>query len=108
MNLFKNVFKKKKKTYTQSEYKLLIIDDTADQIHSVLGITEERADELLDACINAYHKNGKLHNCLCDIVDECKHTNEVVFATMIMHRVIEKYNSKDRLVDMLKTMFGNG
>jgi hypothetical protein len=108
MNLFKNVFKKKKKTYSQADYKLLIIDDAADQLHLALGITEERADELLDTCIHSYHKNGKLHDCLVDVVDECKHTNEVVFSTMILTRVIEKYSSKDRLVDILKHMFGNG
>ena len=108
MNLFKNVFKKKKKTYGQSEYKLLIIDDTAKQLHHVLGITEERADKLLDVCMDAYHRHSQLHCCLEDVVSACKHTNEVVFATMIMHRVIEKYNSKDSLAGFLKQMFGNG
>jgi hypothetical protein len=106
MNLFKNVFKKRKKTYGQGDYKLLIIDDNANQLHVALGITEERADKLLDICIHSYHKNGKLHDCLLEVVDECKHTNEIVFSTMVMTRVIEKYTSKDRLVDLLKNMFG--
>jgi len=106
MNLFKKLFKKK--TYGQSNHKLLIIDDNAKQLHQVFGISEQRADQLLDACVHAYHKNNQLHECLVEVVDECKHTNEVVFATMIMHRVIEKYNSKDSLAGFLKQMFGNG
>ena len=96
MKLFKKLFKKK--TYGQSNHKLLVIDDNASQIH----------DELLDICIHAYHKNRQLHECLVEIVDHCKHTNEVVFATMIMTRVIDKYNSKHALSGFLKNMFGNG
>lgn len=106
MKLFKKLFKKK--TYGQSNHKLLVIDDNADQLHEVFGISEQRSDELLDICIHAYHKNRQLHECLVEIVDHCKHTNEVVFATMIMTRVIDKYNSKHALSGFLKNMFGNG
>jgi hypothetical protein len=60
MKLFKKLFKKK--TYGQSNHKLLIIDDNADEIHEVFGINEQRSDELLDMCIHAYHKNQILQH----------------------------------------------
>ena len=104
MKLFKN----KKACPDTGKFKLLVIDDNADQLHEVFGISEQRSDELLDICIHAYHKNRQLHECLVEIVDHCKHTNEVVFATMIMTRVIDKYNSKHALSGFLKNMFGNG
>ena len=44
MKLFKKLFKKK--TYGQSNHKLLVIDDNADQLHEVFGISEQRSDEL--------------------------------------------------------------
>jgi len=107
MNWFGNMFKKKKKTYKQSEYKLLIIDDTSDLIHVILGISEERAEELLNACLKAYDSHTQLHLCLEDIVNQCKHTNEVVMSTMMMQKIIDRKNSLNGLINALKNMFSN-
>ncbi len=109
MNWLGKVFKKKKKGYNMDcNYQLLIIDDKEELLHKILGISEKRCEILTDVCINAYKSNDQLHSCLEEVVKHCKHTNEVVFATLITQRVIEKMQSKDRVFDLIKNMFGNG
>jgi len=109
MSWLGKMFKKKKKGYnTDSQYKLLIIDDSKELIHEILGISEERADELMKACLKAYDDNDQLHSCLEDIISQCKHTNEVVMATLIMQKVIDRKKSLHGLMDALKDILGHG
>jgi hypothetical protein len=106
MNWLEKVFKKKKKSYnTDCNYKLLIIDDKAEHFHEILGVTEKRADELAKICLDAYKSHDYLHATLEEVVSKCKHTNEVVFATLITQKVIASEQSKDRLHHMLKGLF---
>lgn len=107
MKWFGKLFKKKRILYNQSDYKLLIINDQAELLHEIFGISEERADALLDVCIHAYHKNNQLHSCLVDVVEKCVHTNEIVFATMMMNKVIEKHNTKQRIGGLLSNLFNH-
>lgn len=103
------LFKKKKKTYGEQEnLRLCIIDENAKLLHDNLGVTEERAEKLTKLCIDSYQNNDLLYKCLDDVVKGCVHINEVVFATMVLHKIIERYNNKDRLDNLLKNMFGNG
>jgi hypothetical protein len=103
------LFKRKKKSYnTDKQYKLLIIDDSKELMHEILGISEERAEELINICIKAYDDHDQLHACLEDVISKCKHTNEVVMATMIMQRVIDRKNQLHGLMGALKNMFGHG
>jgi hypothetical protein len=104
MNWLEKLFKKKKKTYN----KLLIIDDSKELIHEILGISDERAEELLNICLKAYDNNTHVHTCLEDVVSECKHTNEVVMATLMMQKVIDRKTQMNGLMGALKNMFGNG
>lgn len=109
MNWLGKMFKKKKKSYNMdSNYKLLIIDESQENLHQILGITEERCEILTEVCINAYKENDQLHACLEEIVSHCKHTNELIFATLIAQRVIDRMQSKNKALDLLKDMFGNG
>lgn len=103
------LFKKKKQSYnTDNQYKLLIIDEKADLLHHNLGITDKRADELLALCVKTHEDYNILHQALEKIVSECKHTNEIVFASLMMQKYIDKFNSSDRLHNMLKNLFGRG
>jgi len=109
MNWLGKVFGKKKRGYnTNCDYKLLIIDDSKDLIHEILGITEKRAEELLKTCLKAYDDNNQLHTCLEQVVNECKHTNEVVMATLMMQKVIDRKNQMHGFMGVLKNIFGNG
>jgi hypothetical protein len=103
------LFKKKKKGYnTDGQYKLLIIDEDAELLHQNLGITDERVKELLEICIDAYEKSSAMHSALEKVVSECVHTNEVVMASLMLQKVVDKHNSSDRLHNLLKNMFGRG
>jgi hypothetical protein len=109
MNWLGKVFTKKKKSYsTNNEYKLLIIDDSKDLLHEIFGISQERVEYLLKACLKAYDDNEQLHSCLEQVVLECNHTNEVVMTTLMMQKVIDKKQSMHRVGDMFKNLFGNG
>jgi uncharacterized protein (DUF1015 family) len=109
MNWLGKMFKKKKKSYnTDGQYKLLIIDDKAELLHHNLGITNKRADELLELCVKIHDEYDILHEALEKLVSECKHTNEIVFTSLMMQRLIDKLNSSNRVHNMLKNMFGRG
>lgn len=109
MKWLTKMFGKKKPTYSNNNiYKLLVIDEDAELLHENLGITEKRADELLKACADAYENNNVLYGALGDMVDECKHVNELVLSALMMQKIIDKHKSSDRVHNLLKNMFGRG
>ena len=106
MNWLGKLFKKKKKGYnTDGQYKLLIIDEEAELLHHNLGISDERAEEILQACLNAYDTSNILHQALEKIVSECKHTNEVVFSSLILQKIIDRKNHENSLFKSLRDIF---
>jgi hypothetical protein len=109
MNWLGKMFKKKKKGYnTDSQYKLLIIDDESELLHRNLGISDERVRELLASCVNAYETSKSMHKALEKVVIMCKHTNEVVMASLMLQKVVDKHQSHERMHDMLKNLFDRG
>lgn len=101
------LFKKKKKGYnTDGQYKLLIIDEDSDLLHHNLGITDDRAEVLLQTCLNAYDNSIILHAALEKIVSECKHTNEVVFVSLLLQKIIDRKNHENSLFKSLRDIFG--
>ena len=109
MNWLGKLFKKKEKSYnTDVKYKLLIIDDEAELIHKNLGINDVRAEVLLTACLESFESSKRVHVAMEKVVDICTHTNEVVFATLMMAKVIEKNESHERIHNLLKNMFDRG
>ena len=104
------MFKKKKKiTFNEKgKYKLLIIDEDAELLHENLGINDVRVKELLDICVDAYEKSNAMHSALEKVVSECVHTNEVVMASLMLQKIVDRSNSSDRLHNMLKNLFGRG
>jgi hypothetical protein len=107
MNWFGKLFKKKKKGYnTDGQYKLLIIDESKELIHEILGITDERAEQLLKIAASAFDKNETMHMGLVHVVDNCNHTNEVVFATMLYQKILEREVNKRRLFGAFEDLFG--
>lgn len=95
----------RKKNYsTKKEFKLLIIDDSSQDLSVVLGITTERRDHLASLCKEAI-KLEKLSQSIDLVFRECKHENEVAYATLLLGRLHERDNDRSssllRLFDLL-------
>lgn len=102
MKLLQNLFKKKTKTYPKDiQQRLLIINDESKLIHEIFGITDKRAEELLDICSAQFTEYDHLHIVLKNVVDNCKHTNEIVFSTLMLSKIMERMNQKDSLLQAI-------
>jgi hypothetical protein len=112
MKWIKGIFGTKRLKYKPCEPKLLIIQDEADLMHDILGITDKRANELFMAADKAYNDHDKLHLCLKELVAICVHTNEVVFVTMVLQKIIDQKNAvhdfKKAVVEFVNKSNGNG
>jgi hypothetical protein len=104
MNWLKKLFDEKKE---QSKHKLLIIEDNASLLNVALGISEERSEELLNKCNELYKNNDCLSIALQKLVDFCNHTNEIVFSTLIMQKIIERTEAKNNFINDIKKLFDN-
>lgn len=83
----------------ENKFKLAIVDENAEQVYEILGITEERAAKLSKIVEREYEENDLLHVTLEKIVDECTHTNEIVFATLILTKV-QEHAAKKHIAQM--------
>jgi hypothetical protein len=102
------LFKRKKKSYsTDGQYKLLIIDESKELFHEIMGITDERADDLLKFSRKAFDGNDSMHKGLEELISLCTHTNEIVFATMLYHKMLERELSRQRLFGTMNDLFNN-
>jgi hypothetical protein len=112
MKWMKGIFRSTRLKYKPCEPKFLLIDEKAAYLHDILGISEKRANELLTAADKAYDDHDKLHLCLEELVAICVHTNEVVFATMVLQKIIDQKNAthdfQKAVVEFVKKSSGNG
>ena len=93
MSMLGKLFKKEKGLKPSTELKLCIIDDTTSDLWVTLGITEERRDEIVAFCKKAYHDHNVKTACYKDIVDQCKHVNEIVPACIVFERICDVENN---------------
>ena len=99
MKWFRKLFKKK--SYPQdNQFKLCIIDEKSDLLHEILGMTEDRCQEISKIVLNAYDDNDLMHESIDDILAGCKHINEVVLALSIFHKYQELHNKKHAINKM--------
>jgi hypothetical protein len=106
--IWKSLFAKKK-TYSQDgEFKLCIINDNTDSLHETLGLTDERAKELSEICLNAWNKHNKTTSMLQEMFGHCKHMNEVTMIFFIFHKIVELKRNETRsgMEGMLREIFG--
>jgi hypothetical protein len=106
--IWKSLFAKKK-TYSQDgEFKLCIINDNTDSLHETLGLTDERAKELSEICLNAWNKHNKTTSMLQEMLGHCKHMNEVTMIFFIFHKIVELKRNETRsgMEGMLREIFG--
>jgi hypothetical protein len=86
--MFKKLFRKKNYN-TNRVFKLSIINDESTDLSVVLGITEDRRDQLASLCREAI-KLEKLSQSIDLVFGECKHDNEVAYTTLLLGRLHEK------------------
>ena len=103
MNVLGKLFNRKKKLVNSPELKICIIDDTTSDLWTTFGITDKRRDEIVDLCKKTLHDSDSKSECYVRIVDQCKHVNEVVTATIIFERMCDREN--DPLSGLMK-LFG--
>jgi hypothetical protein len=90
----KNFFKRKKTYPTGKDlFKVLILDDSSDNIQDTLGITDERGKELYKLAAVTYHKYDAITDCYVDLCAICTHINEVVFVTRMLYGIAAKHNT---------------
>jgi len=108
MKWFRKLFKKKKKSYPQDDkFKLCIIDEISDLIHEVLGITEERCQELTQLCIKAYDSSNIKTESYAMVIEQCVHINEVLMAIQIFEKVSYAQAKKKSLKSLMDNLFGD-
>jgi hypothetical protein len=85
------------------EFKLKIIDAESDEVYTVLGISEERSDEIAEIVTEAYKNEKYFTQSLDKIVSQMNHVNELVFAILCAARVHDAKKHRD-IQEQLKAM----
>jgi hypothetical protein len=89
MNVLGKLFNKKKTYSKDNKFEVLIIGEDQSNFQEILGITEERGKELLKMSLESYQKQDLFSDSCKEVVDECKHINEVVYAMSCLCRIKE-------------------
>lgn len=107
MNWFRKLFKKKKTYSTDNKFKLCIVNDNTELLHETLGVTEERSKELLDIALKAYDSHATLTGSYEEMLESCKHINEVVMIMNMFNRIHEIKSKESGLMGFLGKILGN-
>jgi hypothetical protein len=93
MNVLGKLFNKKKNYETNDKFNVLIIGEDKTNFQEILGITEERGRELLKMSLESYEKQDLFSDSCKEVVDKCKHINEVVYSMACLCRIKEATSS---------------
>lgn len=109
MNWLGKLFGKKKKTYNKDcSFKLCIINEDADRVSEVLGITDKRAHEIIAFSKDAYERYDKKTESMQAMLDKCTHINEVVFALQAFEQIHDMKAKEHHIGHLLGKLFGRG
>jgi hypothetical protein len=87
------LFKRKKTLKPSPALKVCIIDDTTSDLWVTLGITDQRRDEIIQICKDAFNNHETKTDSYVEIVNKCNHVNEVITACIIFERLCDVHNS---------------
>ena len=83
------LFSRKKNYPKNDKFEVLIIGEDKSDFQEMLGITDERKNELMKIAFNSY-RDQELFTSSCKLaVAECTHINEVVFVMSILCKARE-------------------
>ena len=77
------------------KFELLLINDSSNQVYEVLGISEDRSDEIVRIATDAYKSEKLFSDTLQKIVGQMNHINEVVFAVMCACKLHDRGRDAD-------------
>lgn len=69
------------------------LNDEAEYIHSAMGISDERSDEIAKMCRKGIIDHKCVINVLQDVSKHLTHPNELVFATWVTRNAMDKGKS---------------
>lgn len=78
-----------------SIFNVELFDTASDNVHEVLGISEERSDEIVELARKAYKDETYFTDTLKALVEQMNHINEVIFAVLIVGKVHGKGKGPD-------------
>lgn len=104
MNWLGKLFKRKKSYSKDGKFKICIVDETKEHLHEIFGISEKRSDEITKTVLNIFENNNSLHECLVQIAPICKHENELVFAVLILNRILDHKKNADAAKNLLNLL----
>lgn len=93
------------KTYTPNQrFTLELLNEDKDEVYEILGITEERSDEIAALVDKYYRTEQYFSDTLKAVVADMEHINEVVFATLVAARRHSKNHKSGGSEDLHKQM----
>ena len=92
MNVLGKLFNKKKTYPKDNKFNVLIIGEDKTDFQEMLGITEERGQELIKMCVKSYKEQDLFSDSCKEVVDQCNHINEVVYVMASLCRIRESMN----------------
>jgi hypothetical protein len=72
-----------------------LFDNGSENVYEVLGISEERSDEIVELSRKAYKEEKYFTDTLKTLVEQMNHINEVIFALLVAGRMHSKGNSPE-------------
>ena len=93
MSMLGKLFKRNKQLKPSPALKVCIIDDTTSDLWVTLGITDQRRDEIIQICKDAFNNHETKTDSYVEIVDKCNHVNEVITACIIFERLCDMHDS---------------
>ena len=107
MNWIKNLFKKEKAYKTDYKFKLCIVNDNTTLLHEALGVNDQRSKELMEVALKAYDGHITLTDSYAEMLESCKHINEVIMIMNMFNRIHEIKSNDTGLMGFLGKILGN-
>lgn len=91
-----------------SDFHIALLNPESESIYTVLGITEERSDEIIEIAKKAYKNHKLFTSSLHEAIAQMNHINEVAYCVMFLSKIHrgdpDSVSEKLQLLKMLLTL----
>lgn len=77
-------------SYCNGKFNVELINEDETEVYKVLGISEERSDEIAEIAKRGYQNEQYFTDTIKSVVGEMTHINEVVFAVLCLAKIHHK------------------